>query len=207
MDVSKFRCDNCDEPAVLSKTGRPRRFCSNKCRQASYRRRRELEALERFTVPAGLRDRNRWVLHRDKRPVAVGGWWTSVNDETTFMQYGEACAALNRDGVDANGLGFVLNGDGLVCVDLDDCVQGGEPTAVAREFLDAIGNTYVEYSPSGRGLHVWGYAIMDKGRVFKGKSLKVEVYPSKRFITVTGRPYRDGELGRLDLDAALPLVA
>jgi primase-polymerase (primpol)-like protein len=123
------------------------------------------------------------------------------------MQYSEARDALNREDVDANGLGFVLNGDGVVCVDIDDCVEGGEPTVEAREFLDAIGRTYVEYSPSGRGLHVWGFAFMDKGRVFKGRHLKVEVYPNKRFITVTGRPYRDGELGRLDLDAALPLVA
>lgn len=205
MDLAN--CDFCAEPVELTKTGRPRRFCSNACRQRSYRRRRELEALERESVPAGLRDRNRWVLHRDKRPVALGGWWSSVNDETTYMQYSEARDALNREDVDANGLGFVLNGDGVICVDIDDCVKGGEPTVEAREFLDAIGRTYVEYSPSGRGLHVWGFAFMDKGRVFKGRHLKVEVYPNKRFITVTGRPYRDGELGRLDLDAALPLVA
>jgi primase-polymerase (primpol)-like protein len=157
-------------------------------------------------IPVELRDRARWILHKDKRPISTGGWWTSVLDSATWMTYDEVVEALN-DGVNADGPGFVLNGDGVVCLDLDDCVENGEPNVFAREFINALGPAYVEFSPSGRGLHVWGYSDIAKGRVITGGGLKVEVYPDKRFITMTGRPYRDGSLGVLSIVNALRLVA
>jgi primase-polymerase (primpol)-like protein len=123
------------------------------------------------------------------------------------MTYGEAREAVAREDVEADGLGFVLNGDGLVCLDLDDCVEGGEPNVFARDFIRALGDTYVEFSPSGKGLHIWGYTDMAKGRVIAGGNLKVEIYPDKRFITMTGRPYREGALAQLKIINALRLVA
>jgi primase-polymerase (primpol)-like protein len=161
-------------------------------------------------IPVKLRERPRWILHKAKRPIAVGGWWTSVKDETTWMTYGEAREALARKDVEADGIGFVLNGDGVVCLDLDDCVEGGEPNVFARDFIRALevdGPVYVEFSPSGKGLHVWGYTDMPKGKVVAGGNLKVEAYPNKRFITMTGKPYREGRLRRLHIHNALRLVA
>jgi primase-polymerase (primpol)-like protein len=126
------------------------------------------------------------------------------------MTYGEARDAVAREDVDADGIGFVLNGDGVTCLDLDDCVEGGEPNVFARQFIRALevdGPLYVEFSPSGNGLHVWGYSDMPQGKIIAGGNLKVEVYPNKRFITMTGKPYRDGRLRRLHIHNALRLVA
>jgi primase-polymerase (primpol)-like protein len=123
------------------------------------------------------------------------------------MTYRDARDAVEANYVAADGLGFVLNNDGIVCVDLDDCVVDGEPNEFAREFVSALGSTYCEFSPSGRGLHVWGYASLDKGKVLAGENLKVEVYPAGRFITMTGKVYRDGGLSSLNLSDALQLVA
>ncbi len=207
MNIFKHKCDQCDNVVALSKTGRPRRFCSNACRQRNYRRRDVLRVGTVDPIPLELRTRARWILHKAKRPIALGGWWTSVKDESTWMTYDEATDAVSRRDVDADGVGFVLNGDGLTCLDLDDCVKRGEPNVFARDFIRALGDCYVEFSPSGRGLHVWGFSDMPKGRIIAGGNLKVEVYPNKRFITMTGKSYRDGQLGRLSIYNALRLVA
>lgn len=38
------RCAHCSEPAGWSGRGRPRRFCSRRCRQADYRKRKIQQA-------------------------------------------------------------------------------------------------------------------------------------------------------------------
>jgi primase-polymerase (primpol)-like protein len=47
-------------------------------------------------------------------------------------------------------------------------------------------STYVEVSPSGSGLHVWGFADLVQGR----RTGDVEIYGAGRYITVTGRRFR-----------------
>jgi primase-polymerase (primpol)-like protein len=149
-------------------------------------------------IPEALRSLTRWVRHRAKRPIATGGWSVSVHDTHAWASYAEV-----RNSSVGDGFGFVLNGDGIVCIDLDDCVVDGVPSDDAVELVESLGDTYSEFSPSGRGLHVWGYGFMAKGRRFTAGGLKVEAYPAGRFITVTGNPYRRGELGIVDLARAL----
>ena len=99
------------------------------------------------------------------------------------------------------GVGFVLNGDGIVCLDLDHCLDGGLSDLAAR-VLELAGPTYVEVSPSGDGLHVWGYGEIGRGRRVGG----VEAYGTGRYLTVTGKPF-DGSVSRLgDLSAVLEVI-
>jgi primase-polymerase (primpol)-like protein len=130
--------------------------------------------------------------------MAVGGWWASVTDSSHWSDYEDAAVSPHGD-----GLGFVLNGDGLVCIDLDDCVVDGVPNAQARALIKSLPRTYVEFSPSGRGLHVWGFASLEAGRKFVRDGLKVEVYPDGRYLTVTGRAYRSAPFASLDLTELL----
>ena len=99
-----------------------------------------------------------------------------------------------------DGLGFVLNGDGIVCIDLDHCIEGGQVNAEAQALLDSLPETYSEISPSGNGLHVWGYAKMDSGRRFTRNGLSVEIYPSGRYITMTGKALTRAPLAQLPID-------
>lgn len=153
-------------------------------------------------IPDELRSLTRWVRHRAKRPIATGGWTISVHDEQAWVSYGEV-----RESKAGDGYGFVLNGDGIVCIDLDDCVTDGVVDDDAQAFLELLGDSYTEFSPSGRGLHVWGYGYLDKGKRFKLGSLKVEAYPAGRFITVTGDPYRTGKLDVLYFERAVSKLA
>ena len=90
------------------------------------------------------------------------------------------------------GMGFVLNGDGLACIDLDHCLIDGKPTEAAQRLLDRFPTAWVEVSPSGTGLHVWGSAKAQPGRRTVIDGLNVEFYTRERYLTVTGDTYRAG---------------
>lgn len=168
------RCGWCDVTLPL-RARSDARFCSGRCRVASHR----------AVAPAELHDRARWV-RRDaaKRPLrADTGRLASSTNPRTWASY--RAARVAPFGV---GLGFVV-GDGVGCIDLDHCLINGEPTEAAAAFLAGLPATYVEISPSGDGLHVWG--LMDEARGSRRAvdGLQVERYSRGRYITVTGRRF------------------
>ena len=126
--------------------------------------------------------------------MSLGGWWLSINHESEWASFEDAQNSKHGDGI-----GFVLNGDGVVCIDLDDCVVDGVVSEAAQALIDSLPKTFVEFSPSGRGLHIWGYGHVGAGRRFERNGLKTEVYGEGRYLTVTGKPYVKAELAKLDL--------
>lgn len=117
-----------------------------------------------------------------KVPLTSRGRPASATDPSTWTSY-ENVRDMPRQG-------FVLNGDGIVCIDLDYCLDDAGLTPLAEAVLGRCPGAYVEISPSGTGLHVWGRAQMDAGRKFAKLGGSVEVYPSGRYMTVTGRRYK-----------------
>lgn len=149
------------------------------------------------SLPRELTSRRRWVrysaakvpLRADRRGAA------SSTNSATWCSY--EAARGSRFGV---GSGFVLNGDGIVCIDLDECVRDGELAPWARRIVDRAPGCYVELSPSGTGVHIWGRAFMRQGRVVPVEGGgKAEIYPDGRYITVTSQRWGDtpSELGDL----------
>jgi primase-polymerase (primpol)-like protein len=133
-------------------------------------------------VPVELRVLDRWVCHnRRKVPVRPNGKAASSTDPGTWCSYEAAKAARWA------GVGFALDGDGIVCLDLDHCLVGGAPTVAASRLLDRFPATYVEVSRSGEGLHVFGYGDVTKGWKRTVDGVQVESYSRDRFIYVTGR--------------------
>jgi primase-polymerase (primpol)-like protein len=127
-----------------------------------------------------------------KVPLTTTGRAASSTNPGTWTTYSEAAAS--KAGV---GVGFVLNGDGLACLDLDHCLEDGKPTPAARRFLYKLPRTYIEVSPSGTGLHVWGFAEVPTGRHVTVDGLSVEVYGRGRYLTVTGEPFAVAPLADL----------
>jgi primase-polymerase (primpol)-like protein len=169
-------------------------YCSTRCRVAAHRARRG-------RVPDELRGAERWVRYSPtKVPLrADSDDPASATDPTTWASHD----VVLRSKVGA-GPGFVLNGDGIVCLDLDGCLdERGVPVGWVLPILDALPPTWIEVSPSGRGLHVWGRGDVRRGwrRPFLGH--QVEAYGTGRYITVTGRAFQGSPLVLADLSAVL----
>ena len=150
-------------------------------------------------VPAQLRELPRWVVHRDKVPycaTAINSKASSTNPDT-WATFEQARAAYEEGGY--SGVGFVLNGDGVVGVDLDHCVTSGTVDPAAMALMDRIGCQYVELSPSATGLRGFGYGDSLDGRRKRGSvgGVSTELYSAGRHLTVTGCAVRDGLLVEL----------
>ncbi len=136
----------------------------------------------------------RWVVHKQKVPyqAAAINSKASSTDPTSWASFDKAQAAYQEGGYD--GVGFVLNGDGLVGVDLDKCVHEGEPQPAALGLLERVGCEYIELSPSGTGLRGFGYGDNITGRRGLLDGINVELYASQRYLTVTGHAIKRGPL-------------
>lgn len=187
-------CGRCGAKLDIQRSRRPALYCSNACRQAAYRARQP-------KIPAEMRGRDRWVSWRPverggkltKMPVQRSGSAASSTDARTWTSYA-AVARLERKG-------FVL-GEGIGAIDLDHCLIDGELTPAAERFFAGLPPTYIEVSPSGDGLHVFGYLPEGRGtkRVIDG--LSVETYSMGRYMTVTGRVFRGSAAKLNDLSTA-----
>ena len=194
------RCEQCDGPLrAMGARGFSASYCSNACKQRAYRARKP-------KLPAELVKRDRWVLWKPvrragrytKMPVQVDGSPASSTDPATWVAHSKVARAERR--------GFVL-GDGIGCIDLDHCLVDGVPTPAAAAYLAQLPSTYIEVSPSGDGLHVWGLLPAGRGRVRKINGLHVEEYSAGRYITVTGNPFTDSVPHLADLSSSLGLIS
>lgn len=180
-------CEHCSAP-LRHWARADARFCSTRCRVAHHR---AAQTHAPRALPAELINRPRWVNHLNKRPVCSRtGRWASVTDPSTWSTHAAASAT-------GAPLGFVL-GDGIGCIDLDGCLdEHGIPNEAARVLLAYYEGSYVEVSPSGRGLHIWGTAVPQRGfkRMWRGQ--RIEFYSQGRYITVTENVYQDGSLAPL----------
>lgn len=161
---------------------------------------RKLEPSEwKKNVPAGMRVLHQWVGWHRKAPVhAVSEVPARVNDPSCFSPWSDVAAFYERHQKDPRrGAGFIFTkGNGLVFIDFDHCLdEHGMLKAWAQPLVEPfIGETYVERSPSGRGLHVFLLGSLEARPGLTGKRVKVgdgavEVYHDRRHSTVTGDVY------------------
>jgi len=127
----------------------------------------------------------------------ITGQRAQTNNPRTFTDFETALQmAANYDGI-----GF-LTTDGLFVIDCDHCRwDDGSLTPTATEIVELFAGCYMEWSPSGNGLHIIGHAAdfaFDKKKYWmNNRSLNVEVYISgatNRFMTLTGNVFREGGL-------------
>lgn len=139
-----------------------------------------------MAIPTELQSIPKWVLWRygdtpnakgkyPKTPVNAQNRPINALNPTNWLTYDEATKQLKQTGFD--GLGFVLTGDYTV-IDIDN--------AMAETFdnaLSSFGQTFIETSVSGNGLHVWLKDISYSGAAIVGP---YEIYSDNRYIAVTG---------------------
>jgi putative DNA primase/helicase len=118
----------------------------------------------------------------------------SSTDPATWTTYQNAVnnAVLGAE----SGLGFVVNGvEQILGFDLDGCrnPETGELTEWADTIINSL-DSYTEITPSLTGVRVWVRGVLPQGdRVFNldisagfGQKVKIEVFESGRYFTVTG---------------------
>ena len=175
-------CERCDGPMPIMARSHAR-YCKPACRAAAGRARKAVPTLE---LPVALTRLPRWVRRSESKvPLTITGTPAASNDPATWSDFD----AASKSSVGA-GLGFVFNGDGLCVIDLDHCLIDGEPTPAAAAFLATVPDTYMEISPSGDGLHVFGKGIYLTARKSRREDLPGEVIAGRKYVTVTGRRFR-----------------
>lgn len=133
-------------------------------------------------IPDELRALPQWVLwkaeNNTKVPYQAGGRKAKNNTPTTWTNYETAKAAAPQ----FTGIGFVFSeSDPYVGIDLDDCIENDQVADWAREILETF-DSYSEVSPSGHGIKIWIKGDIDHAI----KTKQIEIYPHKRFFTMTG---------------------
>lgn len=165
------RCDHPIGPLVRADS----RYCSSRCRVAAHR----------SQPPAELRELARWVRFNSRKvPLQTNGRNASSTNPSTWTTYAEATTSTLGSGV-----GFVLNGDGIVCVDFDHCLTGPRLEGWVADLLADCPPTFIERSVSGTGLHVWGLATIGAGRKLSADGGQIEVYGTSRYIAVTAQRF------------------
>src|SRR5713101_771564 len=124
----------------------------------------------------------------------------NTKDQSTWGSYEQALVAFNAGGWD--GIGFVLTGhDRITALDLDKCLNADWAKELIRK-----SNSYVEVTPSGKGLRIIGTGTgqpIHKSLNMSGGG-RVELYrkATPRYITVTGSQYGEGS-ALADIDHVL----
>jgi putative DNA primase/helicase len=125
----------------------------------------------------------------------------STADPDTWAPYELAAEVAEREGLRGRygGVGFCIKGSGRGGIDLDKCFNDDmEMAASANEIVDHArkAGCYVEISPSGKGIHIWGIST---GREVHTRwtlrdGVVIEIFrETRRFLTVTGQPMFEGD--------------
>ncbi len=142
---------------------------------------------------------DQWVCFaQNKAPLnARTGHNASVENSKTWSSFDDACAeAIQwKKRKDIKGVGFVFTAnDPYIGVDLDDCFnKDGSLKGWAHDIFNRL-NSYTEKSPSGKGLHILikgDPASLLKGWKNPKPGMKLEIYPFRRYFTVTGELLAD----------------
>lgn len=150
-----------------------------------------------MSIPKELKNRKQWVCWRmesdkdggkpRKMPInPVTGKGAMSNNPNTWSDYQTAFEAYEKYGY--TGIGYMFTkDDGFVGVDVDHCYnpETGEFNEAAKAII-AKQPTYVEFSPSGDGVHLYFEGVKPSGSS-KNSDTGVEMYETARYFTVTGK--------------------
>lgn len=152
------------------------------------------------SIPEELRAVKQWIAWRaiwneerqkwDKQPVnPYNGRLAATNDPGTWGKFHVAIKHAERNGL--AGIGFVFTkNDPYIGIDIDKCVdESGALSPMANEIVKEV-QSYTEYSPSGRGVHIIVKGTMpEQGN--RNDKIGLEMYSYGRYFTFTGLCLKD----------------
>lgn len=140
-------------------------------------------------IPQELKQINNWVLHKNKVPRQPSGANAKPTDPKTWISFDTAIKTYENNKNKFDGIGFVFSNDNDICgIDIDKCRnEKGELNEFAQDIINTI-NSYTEYSPSGKGIHIICKAKLPDGGKRKDN---LEMYETGRYFTFTGNILKD----------------
>jgi len=153
-------------------------------------------------IPAELRERHQWVLWRyesrtndpDVKPTKVPyqprGFKAATTNPRHWSLFDDVMEVWRTKRIPCEGIGFVFTaGDPYCGIDLDHVWQSDadEGSAWGWEILEHFADTYVEASPSDRGMKIWCKAKAPRCGAWKLQNGAIEIYDHARYFAVTGR--------------------
>lgn len=142
-----------------------------------------IETLKQYPLWTGCK-------YPDKIPLNphTGGNAQSDNPKT-FGTYEQAEAAKTRYGWTHTGVAFVPDVVEIMGIDIDKCVaDNGQIEPWAMEIIRRI-DSYVEFSPSGKGVHILCYGALPKTIGANDAPETCEMYDRLRWFTITGNHF------------------
>lgn len=150
-----------------------------------------------MNIPDDLVEMDQWVLwrreHDTKVPYRIDGHRASTTNPQDLSDYETVLRVLEDHSHEYAGLGFVFHeSDPFAGIDLDDCLEDttGNPKPWCRVIVERFGDTYMEISPSGLGLKIWGRGKLPAAVAMKVEDGGIEMYDRARYFTVTGQAFR-----------------
>jgi hypothetical protein len=155
-------------------------------------------------LPKSLVELDKWILWRaeivqgraTKVPYSVTGHRASTTNPGHWASFEEAHRTWRRAVNQYTGLGFVFaKEDRFVGIDLDDCLQADTVKPWAQGLVERFSDTYMETSPSGRGIKVWARGVLPAN--LPGVNVgdgQIEMYDHARYFTVTSCVFRGAPL-------------
>jgi primase-polymerase (primpol)-like protein len=172
-------------------------------------------------LPEELTALRQWVIWRyeirrgdptgkpTKVPYQATGYKASTTNPEHWSGFAYVLNTWQRQRVLCDGVGFVFSADDpYTGLDLDNVWQSDadEGPRWASEILDRFADTYMEESPSGRGIKIWCRAKLPHGgRSWPIGAGAIEIYDRSRFFVVTGRagPIRTVADHQADVDSLI----
>lgn len=138
-----------------------------------------------------LRQGQQWVCYdKNKIPYTpTSGKRAKANDPVTWATSEQAQKAFRASKTRYAGVGReFIKEQGITGIDLDKCIdEHGQLSPFAKEIVARL-NSYTEYSPSGKGLHIWVHGSLPEnlGPDPDGNT-PIEMYDCDRYFTWTGK--------------------
>lgn len=151
-------------------------------------------------VPDDLAELDRWGVwlmeNEDKVPYrSSSGGRASSTDPRHWgpLELARRAIAIRK----YTGLAFAFfREDGLVGIDLDNCLDRDHVKRWASGILERFGDTYMEVSPSGSGVKIWVRGSLPRNlcKVHVTDGGGIEMYDHARYFTFTGLVFRDAPM-------------
>jgi primase-polymerase (primpol)-like protein len=151
--------------------------------------------IDKNIFPKELRELRQWLNWRSERDEKshrsvkvpynpITGYKASTTNPETWGTLEQALESKEK--YLFTGIGFVFTSEsGIIGIDIDNCIINEKLNDVATAILEKLPPTYIEISPSGKGLHIFLMGKLPSGGN-KNSKTGVEMYGTSRYFTMTG---------------------